>query len=238
MATKATSKKATKKSAPKTSSKSTKTVASLSTNKTKTIKSETPQALKMRRSYIILIIVMLALGAFLYYARGLFVAAVVNGQPISRLSIIKETEKKSGKEVLETIVRDTLIEQEARKANVTVSDQEVNDEIKKAEESVSKQGQKLDDILAMKGLTRNDLKKLIRLDKLVGKIVGRDVKVSDKEVADYIEKNKELLPQDQTEEQLKQTALDTLKQQKLSEKVQTWLESVQNKAKILYFVQY
>src|SRR5882724_9068411 len=115
MATKATSKKTTKKSAPKTTAKSATSVSSVTVEKTKSSKLK---SLKMRRAYVILILVMFALGAFLYYARGIFVAAVVNGQPISRLSVIKETEKQSGKQALETIVRNTLIEQEARKANV------------------------------------------------------------------------------------------------------------------------
>jgi foldase protein PrsA len=132
-----------------------------------------------------------------------------------------------------------LIEQEARKANVSVSEKEIDDEVKKVEAQVQKQqGQKLDDVLTLQGMTRADLRNLIKLDKLVGKIVGREVKVSEKEVNDFIEKNREILPQDQSEDALKKMAEERLKQQKMNEKVSTWLESLQNKAKILYFVQY
>ena len=117
-------------------------------------------------------------------------------------------------------------------------DAEIDAEIKKVESQVSKQGRKLDDVLALQGMSRTELRKLIKLDKLVGKIVGKDVKVTDKEVADYIQQNKEMLPQDQTEEQLRKTATENLKQTKLNEKVRAWLESIQAKAKVLYFVQY
>jgi len=235
---KPTTKTAAKKSAPKKSSVKTpvKKASDVSINTISKLKSI--KSLKVKKSYAILVLVMFVLGALLYYGRGLFVAAVVNGQPISRVSIIKETEKQAGKQALDNIVRNTLIEQEARKQKVTVTEKEIEDEIKKVDEKISAQGQKLDDVLVMQGMTREDLRRLIRLDKLVGKIVGKDIKVSDSEINDYITKNKDLLPKDQTEEQLKKVVSEEIRQQKLNQKVQTWLASLKASARILYFVQY
>ena len=233
MATKATTKKTPKKTAPKTSVK-TRTIV----EKSVVEESKTKSPVKVRKSYILLALIIFVLGGLLYAGRSIFVAAVVNGQPISRLSVVKETEKQAGKQALDTIVRNTLIEQEARKKNVSVSEKEIDDEIKKVEATLSKQGRKLDQELAAQGMTQKDLRRLVRLDKLVGKIVGKDVKVTDKEISDYIEKNRDLLPQDQSEEQLKKSAGERIKQDKLNEKVRTWLESIQNKAKVIYFVQY
>lgn len=194
--------------------------------------------LKIRKSYILLILATALLIALLFFFRSIFVAAVVNGQPISRVSVIKETEKQAGKQTIQNLVRNTLIEQEARKQKVVVTEKEIDEEIKKVETTLSKQGQKIDQVLEVQGLTREDLKKLIRLDKLVSKMVGKDIKVSDEDIASYIEKNAESLPQDQTEEELKKSVSDTLRQQQLNQKVQTWLEELQKKAKIQYFVQY
>src|SRR5690349_14247110 len=115
--------KATVKSAPKKSVNTRVQVQAhaVEKNSEAAAKSTAPKtrtrSLKVRKSYVLFIIAILALGALLYVGRGLFVAAVVNGQPISRISVIKETEKQSGKQALDTIVRNTLIEQEARKAN-------------------------------------------------------------------------------------------------------------------------
>ncbi len=238
-----TTKKSTRKAAPKTSVKTRTSVQSLAVDepvmtKSPATKNQKPQAAKMKKSYVLLILAIIAIGALLYVSRSLFVAAVVNGQPISRLAVIKDAEKQSGKQSLTTLVRNILIEQEATKRNVTISDQEINDEIKKVEGNLSKQGQKLDEVLTMQGMTRDDLRRLIRLDKLVGKIVGKDIQVSDKDITDYIEKNKDTLPQGQTDEQIRQSVKDRLKQQMLSEKVQAWLADIQKKAKIIYFVQY
>src|SRR5581483_3218458 len=102
------------------------------------------------------------------------------------LQVIQQAEKQSGKQTLDTLVRDALIEQQAKKENVTVSDQEVNAQIATLQSNLQKQGQNLNQVLATQGMTPDDLKNLIRLDQLVQKMVGKNIKVSDKEVNDYI----------------------------------------------------
>lgn len=247
---KKTSVKATSKSTPKTSVKTRTPVQSHAVksskkkeavavdDSTKTTEHVKRKSFQFRKPYLFFALGIVLLGALLYLGRGLFVAAVVNGQPISRIAVVKEAEKQSGRQALDIIVRNTLIEQEARKANISVSNQEIDDEIKRIEDTLSKQGQKLDDILVMQGLTREDVRTDLRLNLLVNKIVGKDVEVTDKEIDDYINTNRELLPQDQSEEELRKVASEQLKQQKLNEKVSTWFESLQTKAKVMYFVQY
>ena len=238
--------KSTKKPAKKTTAKSTAKVSAPQTvqePKKETEKTDKKQQTKNRKiririSYLIAIAAFVILGILLYYYRALFVAAVVNGQPISRIAVIHETEKQAGAQALNTLIRDTLIQQEANKEHVTVSDKEIDDEIKNVESNLSKQGQKLDDVLKTQGMTQSDLRQLIKLDKLVQKMVGKNITISDKDVNDYIQKNKDTLPQNQSQQQLKDTVRNNLKQQQLSQKVQTWLQDLQSKAKIVQFVQY
>ncbi len=254
MATKRTAKKTTTatktKSSPASSNRSTRSAASRTSVKSTapieksavdtSSKTDTgaKTAARFSRPYIALVIVILLLGAALYYFRGIFVAAVVNGQPISRLDIVNKTEKQSGKQTLETEVRNLLIEQKAKKEKVSVSEKEIDDEIKKLQDNLSKQGQNLDQVLKTQGMGKEDLRKLIKLDKLVAKMVGKDVNVTDKEVDEYIEKNKEALPQEGDEDTLKKQVKEQLKQQKTNEKVRTWLAAIQKEAKVVYFVQY
>lgn len=238
--TKTVTKKTTRKASPKTTAlKSTVAVKPEIEKQEKSEKNETPaqKTVTLRKPYIILIIVIVLLGAALYYFRGLFVAAVVNGQPISRIAVVQQAEKQSGKQTLDTLVRDALIEQEAKKENVTVSDKEVSDEIMTLQGNLKKQGQSLDQVLSAQGMSPDDLRKLIRLDKLVQKMVGKDVKVSDQEINDYIAKNKDSLPTT-NEAALKSQVKSQLTQQKTNEAVQTWLANIQQKANIVYFVQY
>jgi parvulin-like peptidyl-prolyl isomerase len=248
--TKATARKAPVRTSSKTAPAKTvatkttvvKSTAAVSTPKTETEKStktQTPQqVVTLRRKYLILIIVIVLLGAALFYFRGLFVAAVVNGQPISRLAVIQQAEKQSGKTTLDTLVRDALIEQEAKKEGVTVSDQEVTAQISTLQSNLQKQGQSLNDVLSQQGMTMDDLRNLIRLDQLVQKMVGKNIKITDKEINDYINQNKSSLPPGLSGNALKSQVKAQLVQEKTNEAVQTWLANLQKKANIVYFVQY
>lgn len=193
---------------------------------------------KPRFGYIIAAVCIIIIGILLFIYRGLFVAVVVNGQPISRLSVIQETEKESGKQALATIVRNTLIQQEASKENVTVSDQEVNTQLNTVKANLARQGENINDVLATQGMTMTDLTQLLRLDLLVQKMVGKQVVIPSKDISNYIAKNQDTLPQNESQAQLQATVKQQLQQQELNQKTQTWLQSLQSNAKIIYFVQY
>jgi foldase protein PrsA len=196
----------------------------------------TNPAMKVKKSYVIAVIAVLVIAGLLYAFKSWIVVAMVNGQPISRLSYINELERQAGKQTMNSIVTKTLIFQEAKKQNVTVTDAEVNAEIKKIEENLKKQGQRLDQVLTLQGMTKEQLVEQIRLQKLIEKMVGKNVKVSDKEVDEYIAANKEQLPQEADEAALKKSSRERLQQQKLNEEVQKWLEKLQKEAKVTYFV--
>src|SRR3989344_519812 len=154
---------------------------------------ETPKEQKQTKFYrskIAIAIGILILLGTLYYAKGLLVAAVVNGVPLSRIELTKELQKQSGKQVLDAMITKSLIYQEAAKKNISISDSEVNDEIIKIEKNIEQQGQKLDDLLSFQGMTRNDLKDQIKIKKIVEKLAGNNIDVTDKEVDDYMKANK------------------------------------------------
>ena len=193
---------------------------------------------RINKNYLIIGLIVIALAGLLYLSRSLFLAAVVNGQPISRLSVVSELEKQSGKQALDTLVTKTLIMQEARKQNITIGQNEINAELKRIEDNIKKSGQTLDDVLALQGMDRNTLIEQIRIQKTVEKILGKQIQVSDKEIADYISKNAETLGSDPESQETKNTVKQQLTQQKLSEKFQTWLDNLKKKAKVNYFVSY
>lgn len=192
--------------------------------------------LKTPRIFIPLVIVIVF--GLLYYFRGLFIVALVNGQPISRIAVVGELEKRNGKQALEALIIQTLILQESQKRNIAVSSTEINSLIKKIEDGLKKQGQNLNQALSIQGMTRVDLESQLRIQKLVEKMVSKDVKVTDKEVSDYIEKNKATIPENLKADEATKAARQQLEQQKLSLKAQSLIEDLQSKAKINYFVNY
>lgn len=193
---------------------------------------------KIPKSKVLIIVGILITAGLLFYFKSLFIAATVNGQPISRLSLISELDKQGGKRTLETIITKTLILQEAQKKNASISQQEIDNELKKIEDSLSKQGQNLDQALVSQGMTKSDLTEQIKLQKLIEKMVGKDIKITDKEINDYITQNKDSLGENASSENTGQQVSDQLKQQKLSDKIQTWIGNLQQNAKISYFIKY
>ncbi len=187
--------------------------------------------------YLLLAGVLLLFGV-LFLLRSFFVAATVNGEPILRISLIKELEKQGGKRTLDNQVTKTLILQEAKKQNVTVEQKEVDQEIAKAEEGLKKQGQTLDGVLALQGMTKQDLLEQIRFEKLIEKLISKDIQVTDKEVEDFMQANKDSFPESSDSAQLKNQAQEQLRRQKINQTFQAWITELQKKAKINYFVQY
>lgn len=195
-----------------------------------------PESLKRRQVFIPLIIVVL--GGILFLLKGFFIAAIVNGRPITRFEVISELEERSGKQALSSLVIQTLIFQEAGKKGITVGQKEIDDAVKLTSDSLSKQGQNLDQALAFQGLSRKDFIQQVRIQKIIDKIFADKTNITDKEVADYIEKNKSTMPADMKPEDAKKAVAEQLKQQKLSTLVQPWIQDLQKKAKILYLVNY
>ncbi len=172
-----------------------------------------------------------------FASKSLFVAATVNGSPISRLAVIQKLEKMSGKKLLDSMIDEKLITDAAAAKNISVTDADVNDEMKKIETSLSSQGQTLDEALSSQGMTSDDLKTQIVLQKEIEKLVADKIVVTDEEVAQYITDNKITVPKGQeaaTAEKIK----SDLTAQKAETAAQTLVTDLRTKAKIQYIVKY
>lgn len=183
---------------------------------------------------IILALAIIILAGLVYFKKNWFIAAWVNKQPITRAELNNQLNQQYGKQVLESIINKKLIAQEAKKQNIKISDQEIQDAIGKIEKSLSGQTS-LDDALKAQGVTRQQLEKDMRLQLTIEKIVGKDIKISDQEISDYIKQNEKLLTATKEAEQQKE-ASSNLRQQKISKKFQEWLKNLQDKAKISRFI--
>lgn len=186
----------------------------------------------------LIVLVLVILTALIYFAKSLIFAAFVNGQPITRLAVVNDLETHYGKQSLDTLVTQTLIFQEAKKKNISISDKEVNDEYNKLSDSLKSQGQDINQAMAQQGISKSDLMSQIKIQKIVEKLLSDKIQVSDSEINDYIKNNKDTFPKGQTDAQMKDTAANQIKQQKLSQEFQPWLDSVRKNAKIKYFVSY
>lgn len=178
--------------------------------------------------------IILVLG-LLYRFKNQFVVAIVNGRPISRLTLVKELERQGKKQVLENIILKTLILQEAKKQKIIISDEEITTEISKIEESIKSSGQDLNQVLQLQGISQSELRLQIKIQKMVEKLAGKDISVSEEEIKDYQEKNKDTLPKDKTAEEIKQQVSEQLMSGKLNQKIEELINNLRQNAKVSYF---
>lgn len=187
----------------------------------------------MDRVIIAFTIIVLAL---LYFSKDFFTAARVNGQRIPKWSVSEELSTRSGKEVLNSKITEALLLQEAKKRNIVVSEEEIGNEFKKIEKNFQKQGQKLDQALELQGMTRDQFREQIRVQIIIEKMVGPSIKVTDKEIDEFIATNREAFPQESTPEEIRKNVENQLKQNKLGEKFQQLIEKLKKESKIENFL--
>lgn len=193
---------------------------------------------KVRKSRLVWIPVAVLVALVLYRFKALVVAATVNGEPITRVAVLTQLEKEGGKQILDNLVTNSIILQEAKKEKVTVTSQEITDQVNKISDNLKTQGQDIDTALSAQGMTRNDLTDQVKLQLLVQKMAGKDVTVSDKEVEDYFTQNKSSYPKNAKLADYKTEIQSSLKQQKINEAITAWIANLKSKAKINYFVNY
>lgn len=189
---------------------------------------------------ITIVLVIAGVIALLYFFQDQFMFAKVNGKPITTRAVLNELETVKRNEVAEVVnimIDKSLLMQEADRRGVEVSEEEIDKEMQATEDQLQQSGQSLDSQLALLGMTREGLRENYRIQKSVEQMLG-ETSVTDEEIADYMEENKDLLPQDQEEEQLRSMVREQLSQQKLAEKYQELITKLRNEADIQEFRPY
>jgi len=182
-------------------------------------------------AFLVFIIVLGLLGFLL---KDKFLVATINGRPVFRYELTQRLTSTYGKEALENLIVEKLIKDEAKKRGVSVSEQDVEQEAKKLEKSLG-EGVTLEDALKFQGVSLADFKKQLELRLQLNKILEKEITISEEEVTKFIEENgKTLVATGEAER--KTEARKQLKEQKINESLQTWIEGLLAKAKITRFL--
>lgn len=180
------------------------------------------------------IVLLLVLLILFLTNKGLLFAAVVNGKPIFRWDLNRVMASRFGQQTLENMINEQLIADAARKAGVTVTQQEID---AKEKELVASLGDnvKLEDLLKYQGMTKGDFDDQIRLQFTVQKVLGKDITVSDAEITSFIATSgAQLRATDPAK--LKDEARQAIMEKKIGEKVQPWFLELKQKAKVIKFL--
>ena len=191
--------------------------------------------LKNKKKAVVFFVVLVIISLTIVLSPSLFVAALVNNKPITRLSLVRQLEKSSGQATLENLVVRELILQEAKNKGVTVTPKEIDEEIEKIKEIIESQGSTLETALGMQGQTLEDLKDNIMIQKTAEKILKDDIEVTEEELMEYFEENKEFY-EDREYADLKEEIEEQLYQQKLQAGFTELLETLKSDSDIKYLM--
>lgn len=122
----------------------------------------------------------------------------------------EEMKKRFRKSVLDYLIENELIIQEAKKKGIKVSDKEVEKQVNQMKKMFSSEAE-FDSMLERQNTTLDKFKKRVKEDLLMNKVTQplyKGLKVSDEEAKDYYEKNKTLF-QESAKVHLRQIVLGT-----------------------------
>lgn len=182
---------------------------------------------------IALVVLVLGIIGVLYANKGLFIAAVVDGKPIFRWELNQVLSDRFGQQTLDGMISEYIVDGEAKKQGVVVTQAEIDTKVKEVVASLG--GASLDELLKYQGTTKAEFEKQIRLQLLVEKMLGRDVTVTDEEVAEYAASNAATLTATD-EAGIAKEARAAITSQKINEKLQAWFGALRTKAKIMRFI--
>ncbi len=185
---------------------------------------------KIGKRTIALAATLIVLGGLLYLAGRYAVVAWVDNRPITRFELYSELEKTSGKELTEQLILQNLIRSEGKQKGIVLSAAEIDAEYKKHEEQ---QGgpEQFEQILQMRSQTRDSYRSLIELQLIVNRIFGEGVTVTEQQIDQFIEQNKDNIPAASEgatpadKAQLRNDVREQLLQEQINPKVSEWLKN-------------
>ncbi|WP_433595657.1 peptidylprolyl isomerase [Lysinibacillus xylanilyticus] len=116
--------------------------------------------------------------------------AKVDGEKILQTELDDALREQYGTEVLDTLITNKIVELEAKKEGVSVSDDAIQEEYEELAESYGGE-ESLQEALEANGLTEPSVKDNIRMYQLTKNVIATSIEISDEEVAQYFEDNKD-----------------------------------------------
>lgn len=187
-----------------------------------------------KKVIVLAVVVVIALAGLGYLFKDKFIVAVINGKPVFSYELSQRLVSSFGKETLENIIVERLIKEEAKSKGVVIGEEDIVKELDKLEKSLGG-GMKLEDALKYQGVTLAAFREQLRLRLQVNRILEKDVSISQEELEKYLTDNAKTLIAT-AESERRAEAQEKIKEQKIAEKVQSWISELLAKAKINRFL--
>lgn len=180
----------------------------------------TRQERALRNAVILLAVATLVLGGLLFWslrAMALLKAetaegetsdvAAAGGQPVTEQEWIEVLQKKHGEEVLLSMLNHIVVGKEAAALGITVTDEEIEQELKRGISGYSSEEQYYQQMQSELGLSRQELREETAYRLTLQAIATAGVTVSEAEIDDYLKQNSErFVPRKQMQLSIIQTS--------------------------------
>ncbi|MEK7565641.1 MAG: hypothetical protein AAB506_01180 [Patescibacteria group bacterium] len=201
----------------------------------KTKEIEIPKVKKLNYPLLVLGLVIVVLVVLLGWKnKGLFIVAMVNGRPITRLELESRMVDRYGQSSLEELVNERIVRDAAAKKGVKVIAPEIDVKEQEIRKRLGDQVN-LEQALAQQKITLADFRKQMELQVVVEKLVADQIIITDAEVAEYISKNKIVLTATD-EAQMKEETRSILFQQKVNEAFGKLFSDLKSQTPVLKFL--
>ncbi|HHY80872.1 MAG TPA: foldase [Thermoanaerobacter sp.] len=117
------------------------------------------------------------------------VVARVNGEAITKDELYDALVQENGKTVLNSLIANKIVELEAKKQNITVSEEDVQKEVDKLAEQYGGE-EAFTQFLDMYGYSLDGIKDNIKMNLYVKKLLEPTIKIEESEIKSYFDENK------------------------------------------------
>lgn len=192
-----------------------------------------PKSLQNKWPYLLAAII--GVGLLIYLLSKFLIIAWVDNNPVTRISLYQNLEKRYGKDAREQLIVEKLVSSEAQKRKVSVSSDELNAELTKTQEKYGGADQ-FNQLLQGQNVSIDEVKSQIKLQLLMNKMFGANINISDEEVDKYIQENSAALSLETKEAsevaKIKLETKEDLKQQKVNEEIGKWIDEALKSSRV------
>lgn len=190
---------------------------------------------------LIILVAFIAIDFGVQYLNNDYSAAVVNGERITEREYYYRLDQAYGSAIISQLVEEELIRQRAEEQGVTVTQEEIDEELASITEQVGGEEQ-LNLSLEAYNLSKEDLERQIELDILSRKMLEPTLEYTEEDVMAFFEEYSEMIfPEDAATleegelldyESYKDETLDVFIQQEISTAQGPWLAELEAEAKV------
>lgn len=173
----------------------------------------------------------------IFYQSGIIAPLFINGEPITLSEIRKIVTSKDNQHYFDQLIAEKLIVYEAKKRDIDVRKEEIDDEIKRLEKQAIDNGVTLIQLLKQKDTTIEELERNTRTRLLLYKILSEDIDITEWEIDEYLKQNPYLIKEGE-EEIIRNKVYEILLNKKASIKYDSWIKQVKAESEVRYIINF